>query len=175
MDPLDSQVSVSDARAVHSQLERPPRGLRSVAHRCECGLPDVVATDPRLPDGTPFPTFFYLTCPRLTSAVSTLEAEGAMRVIEDRLATDPPLRDAYQRAHHDYLSRREAVGEVPEISGTTAGGMPNRVKCLHALVAHSLAVGPGVNPVGDEALALIDQRGVRRREPCVQLDVETEA
>jgi hypothetical protein len=33
--------------------------------------------------------------------------------------------------------------------------MPDRVKCLHVLIAHSLAKGPGVNPLGDEALATL--------------------
>ncbi len=33
--------------------------------------------------------------------------------------------------------------------------MPDRVKCLHVLIAHSLAKGPGVNPFGDEAVALL--------------------
>ena len=45
------------------------------------------------------------------------------------------------------------LGDVPEIDGVSAGGMPDRVKCLHALVGHALAAGPGVNPLGDEAVA----------------------
>jgi hypothetical protein len=45
---------------------------------------------------------------------------------------------------------------VPEIDGISAGGMPSRVKCLHVLVGHALAAGPGVNPLGDEALAMLD-------------------
>ena len=43
--------------------------------------------------------------------------------------------------------------DVPEVENVSAGGMPNRVKCLHSLIAHSLSAGPGVNPLGDEALA----------------------
>ena len=41
---------------------------------------------------------------------------------------------------------------MPEIEGVSAGGMPDRVKCLHVLAAHSLAQGRGVNPLGDEVL-----------------------
>jgi hypothetical protein len=144
-----------DLAAVAAQLGRPPRGVRRVAHRCRCGLPDVVETEPRLPDGAPFPTLYYLTCPRATGAVSTLEAQGLMRQMQDRLAVDPELAAAYQRAHESYLEDRAAAGDVPEIAGVSAGGMPRRVKCLHVLVAHSLAAGPGVNPLGDEALALL--------------------
>jgi hypothetical protein len=148
----DGEPSAADMAAVSGQLGRPARGVRSIAHRCPCGLPDVVETEPRLPDGTPFPTTFYLTCPRATAAVSTLEASGLMRKMSDRLADDPELAAAYADAHRDYLRRRDAIGDVPEIAGVSAGGMPTRVKCLHALVAHALAAGPGVNPFGDEAL-----------------------
>jgi hypothetical protein len=123
-----------------------------------------VATAPRLSDGSPFPTTYYLTCPRATSACSTLEADGVMVELADRLATDTRFADGYRRAHQSYLDDRTAMGEVPEIAGVSAGGMPTRVKCLHALVAHSLAAGPGVNPVGDDAL---DRIGDFWSRPCL--------
>ncbi|MDQ1289467.1 MAG: uncharacterized protein QG622_3033 [Actinomycetota bacterium] len=145
----------ADLEAVGTQLGRPPRGVAGVAHRCPCGLPDVVMTEPRLDDGTPFPTLYYLTCPRAASAIGTLEASGLMREMTERLRTDPELAKAYRAAHEDYLSRREVLGAVPEICGVSAGGMPDRVKCLHVLVGHALAAGPGVNPFGDEALAAL--------------------
>ncbi|MCE0485644.1 DUF501 domain-containing protein [Ornithinimicrobium sediminis] len=148
-------AAAEDLAAVERQLGRPPRGVVEVAHRCPCGCPTVVRTEPRLPDGTPFPTTFYATCPRLTGAVSTLESEGLMREMTERLAVDEELAVAYAEAHEDYLRRRAELGEVPEIAGVSAGGMPTRVKCLHVLVAHALAVGPGVNPLGDEALAAL--------------------
>jgi hypothetical protein len=142
-----------DLAAVERQLGRGPRGVIGIAHRCGCGLPDVVETAPRLPDGSPFPTLFYLTCPRAASAVGRLEASGLMREMTSRLATDPDLADRYAAAHADYLRRRDVHGVLP--GDVSAGGMPTRVKCLHVLVAHSLAAGPGVNPLGDEALALL--------------------
>ena len=148
-------MDAADVEAVAAQLGRSPRGLRAVAHRCPCGLPDVVETAPRLEDGTPFPTLYYLTCPRATGAVSTLEASGLMREMAQRLADDPGLADAYRRAHEAYLGARDRVAAVPELVGVSAGGMPDRVKCLHVLVAHALAAGPGVNPLGDEALRLL--------------------
>ena len=148
-------IAPRDAAVIAVQLGRAPRGLLAVAHRCPCGLPDVAETAPRLPDGSPFPTLYYLTCPRANAAVSKLEATGAMRDMTARLANDA-LRRRYQAAHHDYLARREAAarraGVAPLSPGTqSAGGMPRRVKCLHALAAHELAVG-GVNPFGREAL-----------------------
>ena len=39
--------------------------------------------------------------------------------------------------------------------GISAGGMPDRVKCLHVLAGQSLAQGRGVNPLGDEVLDLL--------------------
>jgi hypothetical protein len=158
-------VTPEDVAAVSAQLGRPARGIRSIAHRCGCGLPDVVETEPRLPDGTPFPTTFYITCPRLASAIGTLEAEGMMKEMTDRLGADEELAKAYQAAHEAYLKHRESIEHVEEIDGISAGGMPTRVKCLHVLVAHSLACRPGVNPLGDEALAALPDWG--RRGPCV--------
>ena len=155
----------ADVAVVTRQLRRRPRGLRAVAHRCPCGNPDVVETAPRLEDGTPFPTLYYLTCPRAASAIGTLEAEGVMREMTERLKHDPELAAAYRRAHEDYLRRRDAI-EVLE-GFPSAGGMPTRVKCLHVLVGHALAAGPGVNPLGDEALAMLPEWW--RKGPCVVL------
>lgn len=150
-------TDAADLAAVAEQLGREPRGVRRVAHRCPCGAPDVVETAPRLPDGTPFPTVYYLTCPKVAGAIGTLEAGGMMREMTDRLAGDATLREAYRSAHDRYLAVREAIETVPEIEGVSAGGMPDRVKCLHVLVAQSLAEGPGVNPLGDEALAALPE------------------
>lgn len=138
---------------MREQLGRPMRGVIGIAARCVCGNPTVVATEPRLPDGTPFPTFYYLTHPGATAAMSALEATQVMRELNDDLAADEDLAASYARAHDAYLADREVHGAVPEIAGVSAGGMPTRVKCLHALAAHSLAAGPGVNPIGDIALA----------------------
>jgi hypothetical protein len=146
-------VSHADLAAVTAQLGRPPRSVRAVAHRCACGLPDVVETSPRLADGTPFPTLYYLTCPRASSAVGRLEGSGVMREMSSRLGTDPALRAGYEAAAADYVARRDAI--EPLTGAPAAGGMPDRVKCLHVLVAHALAAGPGVNPLGDEALAML--------------------
>ncbi|RLV56728.1 DUF501 domain-containing protein [Aeromicrobium phragmitis] len=126
-----------------------------VSSRCPSGHPNVVKTEPRLPDGTPFPTLYYLTCPRLAGAIGTLEASGLMAEWTARLAEDDELAAAYRRAHESYLAEREALGHVEEIDGISAGGMPTRVKCLHVLAGHALAKGPGVNPLGDETLRLL--------------------
>jgi uncharacterized protein len=152
----EAPATAEDLAVVALQLGRAPRGTRAVAHRCPCGLPDAVEVAPRLPDGTPFPTLYYLTCPRAVSACSRLESAGLMKEMNARLATDPDLAAAYRRAHEAYLADRESVGRVPEIEGVSAGGMPNRVKCLHVHLGHSLAVGPGVNPFGDEVRATVE-------------------
>ena len=150
---------------VTAQLGRPARGLRRAAHRCRCGLPDVVETAPRLPGGEPFPTLYWLSCPRASSAIGRLEGSGVMREMSDRLGRDEDLARAYRAAHEDYLRRRDVID--PLGIDVSAGGMPDRVKCLHVLVAHALAAGPGVNPFGDEALALLPGWGADG--PCVEV------
>ena len=89
-----------------------------------------------------------------------------MRSMQDRLADDEALAAAYRAAHESYLAQRYAVEDVAEIHGISAGGMPDRVKCLHVLVGHALAAGPGVNPLGDEALALMADRWRPDRCTC---------
>jgi uncharacterized protein len=143
-------VSAADRAVVADQLGRPPRAIRAIAARCPSGHPAVVQTNPRLEDGTPFPTLYYLTCPRLTALVSTLEASGLMREMTARLTEDGELAAAYRAAHESYLAERDAI--EPLGTDVSAGGMPARVKCLHVHVAHALASGPGVNPFGDETL-----------------------
>lgn len=163
---MSRDADESDLRAIEIQLGRAPRDIHAIAFRCPCGNPAVVETEPRLADGTPFPTFFYATCPNLTSRISTLENTSLMSEMNDRLARDAELLGNYRAAHDDYLAARSALGiDVPELADTSAGGMPDRVKCLHALVAHSLAAGPGVNPLGDEALAEVD--GWWRNGDCI--------
>jgi hypothetical protein len=146
-------VDPADLEAVARQLGREPRGVLEISYRCPNGEPGVVKTAPRLSDGTPFPTLYYLTHPALTAAASRLESAGLMREMTDRLGQDADLAAAYRRAHESYLAERDAV----EPLGITfsGGGMPDRVKCLHVLMAHALAKGRGVNPFGDEALAML--------------------
>ncbi len=153
---MSDNPTQEDLDVIQAQLGRTPRDVHAIAYRCPCGKPAVVETPPRLSDGTPFPTFYYATCPRLTGAISTLETTGMMAEMQERLSTDLEVAGAYAAAHNDYEAARSALGiDVPEVKGITAGGMPDRVKCLHSLVAHSLAAGPGVNPFGDEALAAL--------------------
>jgi hypothetical protein len=170
----------ADRDTAAAQLGRQPRAVAGVAYRCPCGKPAVLATMPRLPDGAPFPTTYYLTCPRATAACSRAEVDGRMIEMTQRLRTDPQLATAYRAAHRAYLADRARIGaqglatgesssatgsdcDVPEIEDISAGGMPDRVKCLHALAAHALAAGPGVNPLGDEVVAEIGRFWQR---PC---------
>lgn len=164
--------TAQDLEVLSRQLGRPVRDVVEIPARCVCGNPLVAATAPRLGNGIPFPTTFYLTHPVITAAVSRLEAAGVMAEMSERLGSDDELAAAYRAAHDAYLTARRDIGEragtglVPEIDGISAGGMPTRVKCLHVLVGHSLAAGPGVNPLGDEALAAIAEWWTRDRCYC---------
>jgi hypothetical protein len=162
----DSRIPTpADLEVIERQLGRTPRDVHAISYRCPCGNPAVVETPPRLSNGEPFPTFYYATCPRLTAAISTLETTGLMGEMNERLTTDPVLAGEYAAAHDDYIASRSALGiEVPEVENISAGGMPDRVKCLHSLVAHSLSAGEGVNPLGDEALAKLPEWW--KSQPC---------
>ena len=169
---MSDKATQEDLDVIQVQLGRTPRDVHAISYRCPCGKPAVVATPPRLSDGTPFPTFYYATCPRLTGAISTLETTGMMAEMQERLGTDKDLAAAYQSAHKQYEAARNDLGmDVPEVKGITAGGMPDRVKCLHSLVAHSLSAGPGVNPLGDEALAALPKWWLS--DPCTASNEET--
>jgi len=147
--------SEHDVQVVSAQLGRPARDVIGIAARCVCGNPTVVSTKPRLGNGTPFPTLYYLCHPAATAAVSTLEANQVMPELA-ALLEDETVAAQYRAAHESYLADRESIEHVDEIDGISAGGMPTRVKCLHALVGHALAAGPGVNPIGDLALERIE-------------------
>lgn len=154
--PPFSPVRDVDLEVLSSQLGRQVRGVVGIAARCVCGNPTVVSTQPRLEDGTPFPTFYYLSHPAATAAMSRLEASGIMAEYSELIENDETVRAAYEAAHRAFLADRAQFGDVEEIAGISAGGMPTRVKCLHALAGHALAAGPGVNPIGDLALAASD-------------------
>ncbi len=150
----------TDVRIVSAQIGRHPRGTTEVAVRCAYGLPAVVRTEPRLESGEPFPTLYWLTCPAAARAAGRLEAGGFMRTMAERLSSDEAFADRYHAANESYVADRDGVCE-PGASG--AGGMPDRVKCLHALYAHHLVGGD--NPVGAEAAARIEP--VDCSGPCV--------
>ncbi|GAA1001574.1 DUF501 domain-containing protein [Nocardiopsis tropica] len=152
-------VPQADLDRVAEQLGRVPRGVLAVAYRTPDGDPAVVKTAPRLPDGTPFPTLYYLTDPRLTAEASRQESAGVMREMEALLASDPEVAANYRAAHEHYLASRNALEDL----GTdfTGGGMPDRVKCLHVLIAYALAEARGPVWRGDEAVALAAAAGLR--------------
>ena len=166
MRPPFDPVTDRDIAIVSAQLGRPARDVIGIPARCVCGAPTVVATNPRLADGTPFPTLYYLTHPAATAAMSDLEATHVMVDFGQLLEENEDVRAQYARAHEQFVADRESILVVDELAGISAGGMPTRVKCLHALAGHALATGPGVNPIGDLALA----RGDWSPQVCECLD-----
>jgi hypothetical protein len=138
-----------DRAVTEAQLGRPLRGHWTVARRCHLGMPMVVENHPRLEDGSPFPTLFWLTCPLLLKRASMLESTGAMAELNEVLGRDPFLRARVADAARRYRARRDAH-EVIEDDALPGGG-PERIKCLHAHLAHELADPP--NPVGSKTLS----------------------
>ena len=117
----------ADLETLSRQLGRPVRDVVEIGARCVCGNPLVATTAPRLSNGIPFPTTYYLTHPVITAAVSRLEAGGMMTDMTERLERDPGLAERYRQAHEAYLRARSEIGErsgigpVPEIDGVSAG------------------------------------------------------
>ena len=161
--PPPLAISENDRAVVEAQLGRPVRGRWAVVKRCHLGMPMVIENHPRLEDGTPFPTLFWLTCPLLVKRVSRLEAEGAMTELSSRLAADASFCERAAEATTRYLARRDAH-EAIEDAGAPPGGDRGRVKCLHAHLAHELADPP--NPVGATTLAAVGWPDCRL--PCVE-------
>jgi uncharacterized protein len=155
------EAGAADRRLIEAQIGREVRGSVAVATRCRYGLPAVVRSAPLLPDGTPFPTLYWLACPAARVAVGRLEAAGWNALLSERVAADPDLAAAHAAAHERYLAQRDAMAPLPGDPGV--GGLPGRVKCLHALYAHQAATG--ANPIGrivSQAVDPIDCPG-----PCV--------
>ncbi len=166
----DRPYADATERAVISlQLGRPARGRSAVVHRCAWGLPTVIRVDPRLPDGTPFPTVFWQTCPALRSQIGRLEADRAMAGLNERLASEDPDDQAFA---HDHASAQEHYRDFrDELGGPLpgdpwAGGSPNWVKCLHTHAGHALATND--SPVG--AWTVEAARPVPCGGPCVTPD-----
>lgn len=163
-------VDAADLAAVEKQLGRTPRGVMEISYRCPDGAPGVVKTRPRLEDGTPFPTLFYLTDPRLTAEASRLETTGVMKDMTTRLEEDEALAADYLAAHKWFLDERNKIEDLgTEFSG---GGMPERVKCLHVLIAYALATGPDHFRLGTEAVALAAE-GTKLRGTAIPSDWPT--
>jgi hypothetical protein len=148
-------VGMDDRQVIEIQVGRPLRSRSEVVARCHLGLPVVVRVPPRLDDGTPFPTLYWLTCPLATTRIGRLEGAGGVKRMESKAAADPDFAAALDRAHSSYAEERDALvtdDDAPRPSGGV-GGTARGVKCLHAHYAHHAAGGE--NPVGELVAAWI--------------------
>jgi uncharacterized protein len=167
-------VSEADQTIIERQLQRPPRNLAGVAHRCPHHCPQVVVNHP-LPqtesDATFFPTVFWLTCPAAVKRISRIEDHGYIQQIQSSVESSRDflldLRDAqleYIFLRNSLLSpeermnvRRQRKALAHSLERTGIGGVADldTIKCLHMHYAHYLATRR--NPVGrlvDKMLAL---------------------
>ena len=134
-----------------------------MAARCPWGLPAVTEQAPYDAYGAPFPTTFYLTCPHVVSAVARLEASGGVERWSTAVERDAELAASVVRASDEQreLRRRAAAPELRADGGASlalgiAGARrPDRLKCLHAHVAHALA-RPGRYELGERLLSELE-------------------
>ncbi len=111
-------------------------------------MPQVIETHPRLEDGTPFPTLWWLTCRRLSSQVGRLESSGWMATLNERLTSERAFHAALVKSTRAYLESRDRLEQLQ--GGGHPGGGPDRIKCMHAHTDHHLITGD--NPAGEEVL-----------------------
>jgi hypothetical protein len=153
---------MDDLAIVERQLGRPPRAFRRVAVRCPHGTPAVTEQDPYGPDGEPFPTTYYLTCPRLVAAIARIEAAGGVERWSREVEDDSALAESLERATQRQREIRHvlAAGRTGRDDGASLelgiGGSrsPMKLKCLHAHAAFALA-NPGYE-LGDRILAEVE-------------------
>lgn len=176
-DENGAAVRAVDHDVVARQLGRTPRPFSEVCRRCRYDYPQVILTEPlhRHRDRWQvFPTVYWLTCPMLARAISRLEAEGQIRVYEERLRTEPELAARMEQAHREAAADR--VARVPEemrrslererprearaLAQTGVAGIRSTdgVKCLHAHYADF--VGRGGNPIGADVHRQLVERGI---------------
>ena len=154
---------MDDRTIVARQLGRTPRAFRRVVVRCPCGLPAVTEQEPYDVNDEPFPTTYYLTCPRLVSAISRLEAQGGVERWSEAVAADPELERSLEEATREQarIRRELAAGRVGKDGGASLdlgiGGSrsPRHLKCLHAHAAFALAQ-PGYE-LGERILAEVGE------------------
>jgi exopolyphosphatase/guanosine-5'-triphosphate,3'-diphosphate pyrophosphatase len=144
---VGNELRTSDLIAVREQLGREPTVPFSVVARCTGGHPLVIRNAPTSPDGTPFPTTYWLTCPAAVKAVSRIESSGAIARLNARVEGDPGYAEAVGRAHREYAADRDGDRSAARHRGGV-GGTRRGVKCLHAHYAYHLAGGR--DPVGAE-------------------------
>jgi uncharacterized protein len=137
---------VSDRTVVERQLGRRPRAFRRVVARCPFGLPAVTEQWPYDPEGEPFPTTYWLTCPHLVAAVARIEAAGGVERWSRSVALDPTLSASLERAteeqrrlRRDLAEDRRGSDDASLDSGIGGSRSPRHLKCLHAHVAFALA------------------------------------
>ncbi len=135
----------SDLPVVREQLGRDPTIPFTVVARCADGHPLVIRNAPFDPQGHPFPTLFWLTCPSAVRAVSRVEAGGAIAEVNARAVGDPAFAATLGAAHAAY-ARERARGHPDAEDHGGVGGARTGVKCLHAHYANHLAGGQ--DPVG---------------------------
>ena len=152
---------MTEAQEIHHLISRKGRLLRGVlgiAARCPAGHAAVITCSPlqrqrgRL---VPFPTLYWLVCPRLCRTLANLERSGVIKQLEAEIAGDATFFAAISKDHDDYIARRwaalsreerdlvERESLMEKMRSRGIGGIMNHatVKCLHTHFAHHLACG----------------------------------
>ncbi len=156
--PAAETLSESDVEILRRRLKLHPRHVTRVVRRDRAGAPQVIEYYPLSlnRDGSikaPYPTLYWLTCPRIIRRLAVLEYEGWIRRLQGMMRDDDAMRAAYHDSHRQYVERRWAALTPEHRDEIVArgwgkfylengiGGIAgwDYVKCLHLHFAHHLA------------------------------------
>ena len=135
-----------DSKIVEQQIGRKLRTDSEVSCRCHFNIPAVIKVPPKLDDGTPFPTTYWLTCPMYNKKIGSLESHGLIKELDKEIINNPELKKQWKSRQISYEQERERLETKdmgPKASGGV-GGATESIKCLHSHTADELSTGQNV-------------------------------
>jgi hypothetical protein len=99
-------LTEKEIERVGELLGRAPRGLQEIAVKGVDGEPLVIRVA-SLVDDKPFPTLFWLVCPRLNYRIDQHEAAGLIARFQAHIDSDHGLQESIRNDHLKHIALRE--------------------------------------------------------------------
>lgn len=160
-------ISTADLDIIRQQIGREPQGIVKVAARADNGVPAVLQMR-SVVDNKPFPTLYWLCSKDLLKAIGTIETQGWVKELEERISTDESLKASFLADQQAYVDRRteqmlEQDAQTISRFGLTdtfakygIGGILqwDKIRCLHMQYAHHLVDGNAIGAILDQQFEL---------------------
>lgn len=161
------EISQTDIEIIRAQIGREPQGIVKIAARAANGVP-VVLQMRSIVDNKPFPTLYWLCSKDLHKAIGTIETQGWVKQVEQRIQEDEKLRELFYANHQQYVKKRHeqmqsedqaiiaerGFSELFERYGIGGISQWDKVRCLHMQYAHHLVDGNVIGQLLDEEFEL---------------------